>query len=234
MPGDPRGILTEVDEEFLDDPESYYDGEYASQSKYERQRGIRRRIVASILDFSVVRWSLDDVERLKIFDEPDEQGADDALSFHAALESLLGWIYLGCRESGPSFERLLSNAIEAAEEDYQQKHRGEIVDVDVSFDVTVSSFEENVEEIARALEAGDAVRARVLYRIPTLGDVDLDIGGIDVVRVFPTQPQRKAGQEKRVLSSILSEFLGLDAEIEFIGRADISAIEDELDDETPS
>jgi hypothetical protein len=220
MSNRPSGILTPTDHEFLRNAPDYYDGENARQSRYQRRTDIRRRIVTSLLDFQEINTYLDDEQRRKIFAEPEKNGAEDDLEFRAALQSLLQWMYLGCREEGSSFESLLTNAVSRAEEDYQRMHGGEIVDVDVEFNVEVSAKYEGVEELANRLEEGKPLLARNLYKVPMVGDVPVDPEKVDVVRIQPESAQIRPEREKAIVDAILQEHLGIDAEIEVVGIVD--------------
>jgi len=220
MSNRPSGILTSTDREFLRAAPDYYEGENARQSRYQRRRDIRRRIVTSLLDFQEINTYLDDEQRRKIFAEPDKSGAEDDREFRAALGSLLQWVYLGCREEGVSFEGLLSSAVSRAEEDYQRMHGGEIVDVSVDFDVEVSAKYKGVEELARALEEGEPVFARNLYKVPMVREIPVDPEKVDVVRIQPESAQIRPEREKAIVDTILQEYLGIDAEIEVVGIVD--------------
>lgn len=233
MSNRPSGILTPTDREFLQQTPDYYEGETARQSRYQRRRDIRRRIVTSLLDFQDINTYLDDEQRRKIFAEPGENGADDDLEFRAALGSLLQWIYLGCREEGQSFEGLLSSAVTRAEEDYQRMHGGEIVDVSVDFDVEVSAKYEGVEELGRALEEGEPVFARNIYKIPMVREVPVDPEKVDTVRIQPESAQRRQEREKAIVENILREYLDIEADVEVVGVAELPEVEG-VDDEEPS
>lgn len=221
MPNRPSGVLTSTDREFLRESGDYYEGENARQSRYQRRRDIRGRIIASLLDFRDIRTYLDDEQRRKIFSAPEENGAEENYSFQGAIESLLGWIYLGCREGGIDFERLLEIAVAHAEEDYQRLYGGEVVDVDVDLNVEVTAAYEGIEELGRALEAGDRIRARNIYKLPMMGDVPVDPEKVDVVRILPERAQIRPEREKAIVDSILREYLGIEAEIEIVGVAEI-------------
>ena len=231
MPSDPSGVLTPKDREFLRSDGDFYTGEYANQSKYERQRAIRARIVRSLLDFQDIRTYLNGRQRAKIFDDPAANGAEDELEFRAALESLIAWVYLGCRESGMNFESLLSSGVTRAEEDYQQRHGGDVVDVKVDFDVEVSARYEGVEELGRALENGEPVFARNLYKVPMVREIPVNPEKVDVVRIHPESAQRRPEREKSVVESILREYLGIEADVEVVGVAELpDSVADDLED----
>jgi hypothetical protein len=225
MSNRPSGILTPTDREFMRAEDDYYEGKNARQSRYQRRRDIRRRVVTSLLDFQDINTYLTHEQRQKIFADPEESGAEGDIDFQAGLQSLLQWIYLGCREEGMSFEDLLGTAVARGEEDYQRLHGGEIVDVSVDFDVEVAAKYEGVEELARALEDGETLLARNIYKIPMVGDIPVDPGKVDTVRIHPEAAQIRPEKEKAIVRSILKEHLGIEAEIEVVGIVDT----DELD-----
>lgn len=232
MSNRPSGILTPTDHEFLRDAPNYYDGENARQSRYQRRTDIRRRIVTSLLDFQEINTYLDDEQRRKIFADPGENGADDDTEFRAALGSLLQWIYLGCREEGSSFDTLLSSAVSRAEEDYQRMHGGDIVDVTVDLNVEVSAKYEGVEELGRALEEGESLLARNLYKVPMIGEVPVDPEKVETVRIVPESAQLRQERETAIVESILQEYLDIDADVEVVGVAELPG--DIAPDEEPS
>jgi hypothetical protein len=221
------GILTPTDREFLQSEGPYYDGENARQSRYDRRRGIRRRIVGSILDFQEIAAGLEDEQRRKIFANPEENGAENSVAFNAALESMFRWIYLGCREEGPDFEALIRQAIIRGEEDYHRIRGGNIVDVEVDLDINVSKQHSGVAELGQALEEGEPVLARSIYKLPMIEEVPVDPEKVDVVRILPEGSQKRPDREKKMIKTILKEHLGIDAEIEISGLAEMD-LSDEL------
>lgn len=242
MSNRPSGVLTPTDREFLHADGDYYEGETARQSRYERRRDIRRRIVGSLLDFQDIDTYLDDEQRRKIFAAPEENGAESDIEFRAALTSLLQFVYLGCREEGTSFKNMLKPAVRRAEEDYQRMHGGEIVDVDVEFDVEVTQRYQGVEAFAHRLEKGEHILAENIYRIPTIPDfkLEVDTEEIDTVRVVPSRGQHYPENEREIVATILRERLGVDADVEMVGYVDVDLEElaeaaDDLDeDELPA
>jgi len=237
----PTGILTETDREFLREVPDYYEGETARQSRYQRRRHIRDRIMRALLDFPEIDLYLEDEQRRKLFADPEASGAEDDTEFRAALTSLLQFVYLGWREEGASFESVLKPAVRRAEEDYQRMHGGEIVDVDVEFNVEVTQRYQGVEAFAHRLEEGERILAENIYRIPTLPDfkLEVDTEEIDTVRVVPSRGQRYPENEREIVATILRERLGVDADVEMVGYVDVDLDElaeaDDLDeDELPT
>lgn len=216
MPSDPSGVLTPQDREFLRSDGDFYTGEYASQSKYQRQRAIRARIVRSLLDFQTIYSNLDDAQRVRIFDDPEVNGADDVAEFQTGVESLLGWIYLGCREGDLSFQSLLTDGVTRAEEDYQQRHGGTLVDVNVEFDVEVTPHSKGVEEFGQALEEGTVLPARDIYKVPMVNKVPVDPEKVDSVRIMPVRPGQQE-REKQHVEFILRNYLDIEADVEIVG-----------------
>lgn len=235
MSNRPSGILTPTDSEFLHNVPDHYEGDNARQSRYQRRRDIRRRIVTSLLDFQEIKTYLDDDQRRKIFADPGANGADDDLEFWAGLGSLLQWIYLGCREEGKSFEQMVTNAAIVAEEEYQRMHGGDIVSVEADFDVEVSAKYEGVEALAKALEEGDSLFARNIYKVPMSGNIPVDPEKVDIVRIQPEKAQIRPEREMAIVDAILQEYLGIDAEIEVVGiieKDDLAGLD--ADEEEPT
>lgn len=218
MSNRPSGILTPTDPEFLHNVPNYYEGDNARQSRYQRRRDIRRRIVTSLLDFHQINTQLADEERRKIFADPGDNGAKGDIEFNSALQSLLQWIYLGVREEELNFERLITDAVIRAEEKYQQMYNDDIVEVSVDFDVETSAKYDGVEKLARALEEGDPVFAHRLYMMPKIDTVPVDSEKVDVVRIQPANGTVRPEREKAIIDVILQEHLGIDADIEVIGN----------------
>jgi len=207
----PRRILTPTDREFLRTVPTYYDGENARQSRYQRRRDIRERIVGSILDFEEIWSYLSETERRKIFTEPEAHGAETADEFHTALESLLQWIYLGCHETGLSFETLLRTAIRNGEEEYHRLQGRDVTSVLIEFDVEVI---QDSEELATRLKEGKLIHAETIYGIPSLENVDIETDGVETVSVLPSGTHYE--QERATIATILREFLGIEPEIEIV------------------
>jgi hypothetical protein len=214
MPNRASGVLTPADSEFLRTEGDYYTGEYARQSRYDRERAIRSRIVESLLDFPEIRTHLDDDQRRKIFTNPEENGADEETEFDAALVTLIGWLYLGCREAGRDFDAILKTGIGRAEE---ERHDGP-VDSTVTFEIEATPRHVSAESLAHDLEAGNQVYARNIYDIPKLEDVPIDSEAVDIVRFAPEDFTRSES-EKEVVETILRTHLGIEADVEIAGFA---------------
>jgi len=221
MSNRPSGVLTETDREFLQSDGDYYEGDTARQSAYQRRRDIRGRITQSLLDFQDIRTYLDGKLRQQIFEEPTKNGAETDIEFGAAIESLLYWLYLGCRENGPDFSRVLETSVRRAEEDYRRKQGGDIVDVEVDFDIEVTERYEGIEELSQRLMDGESVLADAIYRIPTLPQFPIDVEQVDVVRIQPSSAQMHMSSEKEIVETILREHLGVEAEVEVVGVAEM-------------
>lgn len=207
----PRRILTPTDREFLRAVPSYYEGENARQSRYQRRRDIRERIVGSILDFEEICSSLSETERQKIFTEPETHGANTADEFRTALESLLQWIYLGCKETEFSFEALLRTAVRNGEEEFHRLQGRQLTSVIIDFDVEVI---QHPEELASRLKRGEPIHAETIYGIPSLETVDIDTEGVDTVTVLPSGTHYE--QERATIATIFREFLGIEPDIEIV------------------
>ncbi|EMA39828.1 hypothetical protein [Halobiforma nitratireducens] len=124
MTGRKNAMLTTEDRRWLTG-EKRYDGEHATQQRYQRRRDIRERVYNSLLDFSVLFEHLEDDEREKLFGTPGtEQTAvtdDDRLSDGVcdALAFLLYSTGIDAAMAGddgatPLAERLLVDAFHRA------------------------------------------------------------------------------------------------------------------------
>ena len=233
MSNRPSGILTPTDYEFLHNVPNYYEGDNARQSRYQRRQNIRRRIVTSLLDFQEIKNYLSDEQRRKIFADPGANGAADDHELWAGLESLLQWVYLGCREEGKSFDKLVTDAASTAEEEY---HRidGRLVSAEADFDVEVTENHGRVKSLSKALEEGDPLPARRIYKVPMGGNLSVDPEKVDIVRIRPEvslRPEREAA----IVDTILQEYLGIDAEIKVVGIISTDDFQDpEADKEEPT
>lgn len=221
MPSNPSGILSPTDPEFLREVPNYYDGETPRQARYQRRKDVRHRITKAVLDFQDITPYLDPDQRQKIFAEPENNGAEDDVEFGAALEMLLKWVYLGCRETDRDFESLLQSAVGRGEEDYRRRTGDEIVDVVVDFDVDVTQRYEGVDAFARSLEDGEPLLARNFYKLPTVGEIPVDPEKVEVVKFIPEDGQKRPNREKEMVRTILNQYLGIEADIEVVGVADI-------------
>lgn len=207
-----RGILTETDREFLQSDGDYYEGKNARQKRYQRRRDIRGRITQSLLDFQFIQTYLDDGLREQIFAEPTKNGAESDIEFGAAIESLIYWLYLGYREGGTDFSRVIESWVKQAEEDYHRKRGGDIVNVEVGFEVEVTERYQGVEKLSQALMNGDPVRAEWIYQIPQFSRFPIDADEVDVVRIFTSTAHHHS--ELIIVETILREHLGVEAEVE--------------------
>jgi hypothetical protein len=214
------GILTSTDREFLSSDETYYTGKNDRQQRYERKKGIRGRIISSILDFSEIRPLLEDDQRERIFTEPEKNGAESQEEFQLAIESLLQWLYLGCREAEIDFDQILRNAVVRGEEDYNRIHGNGIAEVEVNFDVEVTNRYSGVEELARALENGETIPARYIYKIPMVPDVPVDPEKVETVYVGIMDIGDSRDSQVVMMETILKEHLDLDVDVEIQGRAE--------------
>lgn len=225
MSDKPTGILTSTDREFLSSDEPYYTGKNDRQQRYERRKGIRGRIVSSILDFSEIRLLLEDDQRERIFTEPEKNGAESQGEFRQAIESLLQWLYLGCREAELDFDQILRRAVVRGEEDYNRIHGNGIAEINVEFDVEVTNRYSGVEELARAIENGETIPARYIYKIPMIPDVPVDPEKVETVYVGILDIEGNRDSQIIMMETILNEHLDLDVNVEIPGRAEIDTEE---------
>lgn len=83
----PRGMLTQKDRDYL------RDGELpdSRQARYERKKGTRKRIRATVLDFPFL-WNMNQNERRKLFRETYETSRAKR-EFYDALQSMISFVY---------------------------------------------------------------------------------------------------------------------------------------------
>lgn len=203
----PRGILTPADRALL-----LGFKEYNHKQQYSnRRKDIRKRTANALLDFSLLRHSLQSKDRKRIFQNPaDEAGIDEA-QLQESIQSMLYWTYLGLKEQQYDFEGLLTQAIEEAEEDYAQKYLGRAVEIVVNFNVEVTRSHD-VEVLISQIESGGPVPATRLYDLLQIpGGVPIDVEDLDTLRVWFKSAYPKG--ERAVLETLFSEYLGADVEI---------------------
>ena len=121
----PRGMLSPADREFLrGETEMTHD-----QSRRNAEARIRTRVLNTIKDFTLLLHTLKAKDRDRIFDAVDES------AFVDGLVSMISFTYLGMKESGMSFESVLTPAVSRAEEVHAANALGSTADVSVTFNV---------------------------------------------------------------------------------------------------
>lgn len=212
----PNGMLTETDREFLQSEGDYYEGKSARQARYQQRRGIRARITQSLLDFQYLPKSPESRLRQQIFSNPEKSGAKDRDEFDLALRSLLYWLYRGCQESGFDFSGMLESSVRQAAEEHILEESGEIVDVEVDFNIKATRRYTDLEELSQRLMNGEPVLTSEIYHIPTIGKFPIDVEEVDIVRI-ETSSHLHVDSEKAIVETILEKHLGIEAEIEVVG-----------------
>lgn len=158
-----RGLLTEADREFLlGEVEMEHE-----QSTRNAAARIRRRIENGILDFDLAVHYLDERDRRQVFERATEDQA-----FLDGLVAMVSFAYIGLKEQGVDFERVLEPAVRGAETAYAVEQLSANVDVDVAFEVEtdVNSTLEGIEE---RIEAGTPVTPRELFSLVMEREADL-------------------------------------------------------------
>lgn len=104
---------------------------------------IRRRITDGIVDFDLFLHHLERTDRRQIF----EQATTDE-AFVDGITAMLAFAYIGLKEQGIDFERVLVPAVRSAEEAYAVEQSATNVTVDVGFDVetTVNTTLEGIDD----------------------------------------------------------------------------------------
>lgn len=158
-----RGVLTTADREYLLGERELSH----AQSARNAEARIRRRIENGILDFDLLTHYLDEADRRQVF-----AGAADDEALIDALTAMLSFAYIGLKEQGVDFERVLEPAVRGAETAYAVDQLSANVDVTVTFEVgtEVNSSLDGVE--ARIAE-GTPVSPRELFSLVMEREADL-------------------------------------------------------------
>lgn len=204
----PRGILTPSDRDLLRG-----EIEYENRRQYSnRYKDIRQRIANGLLDFNILRYTLRDRDRKRIFHNPANEASTSSPLFYESIKSLLYWVYLGFKEWDYNFEGLLVEAVEEAEEDFARMYYRDNVEIDVRFDVDVRRSHD-IGDLITALENGDPVQANQVYNLLELPNgVPIDLSKLDTVRVWSRSPYPE--REQAVLEAVFSKYLDVDVDIE--------------------
>jgi hypothetical protein len=158
-----RGLLTAADREFLlDEVEMEHE-----QSKRNAAARIRRRIENGVLDFDLAVHYLDERDRRQVFERATEDEA-----FVDGVVAMLSFAYIGLKEQGVDFERVLQRAVSGAERAYAVEQFSANVDVDVTFDVDVD-VNSSLEGVEERIEAGTPVTPRALFSLVMERETDL-------------------------------------------------------------
>lgn len=217
MSSKPNGVLTKTDREFLSAEDEYYTGEHKRQSRYQRRRDIRQRIVHSILDFSFIASHLEESERRKIFEDPGKHGSGDEFDFDAGVGSFLAWLYRGYREQGRDLLDVTKYYLEEAEREYRVGATGNDGKAELSHEMDWTSIQDNAEELARKLEEGEPVLAESILKIPTLRNFEVNVDNIESVSVFHTNPKVEFSGIQTIIETILEEQLDIKVPVKVHG-----------------
>ncbi|WP_227357684.1 hypothetical protein [Haladaptatus salinisoli] len=126
-------MLTKKQREFIRG-EYEYEGEYASQKRYQQRKAIRERVRNSLYDFTELFEHLDENEREKIFSPPE----DEREPLNQALINLVAFLYKETHVTTtlPNFEYYLKSGVRRAT---YQLAGSDMYDVDVDFEVRRTS-----------------------------------------------------------------------------------------------
>src|SRR6056297_2836358 len=140
MSGDARdrGILSPADRAYLRGETTLA----SEQSERNTRARIRNRIDASIRDFELLIEHLSERDRELVFD------GEDGIETFDALVSAVAFLYECVDDTGLSFERVLSEAINLAE---AKRDRAAVVDIDVALQTLT------VEQLREKLRRGDTL-----------------------------------------------------------------------------
>lgn len=196
----PRGVLSPADRAYLLGTREMSH----EQSKRNAAARIRKRVRQAVLDFGLLVHALPEKDRTQVF-----AGVEDD-AFVDGLAAMLSFVYLGLREQGVPFERVLVPAVEKAEETYAATTLGTSVEADVTFDVA-RDVGPGVADVAASVERGDPVTPRELFSLVVRGGDDL--AGVESVLV-----QSTAGDDEGFLDR-LAGYLGAEVEQRPLNRA---------------
>jgi len=158
-----RGVLTTADREYLlGERELSHD-----QSKRNAEARIRRRIENGILDFDLLTHYLDEADRRQVF-----AGAADDQALIDALTAMLSFAYIGLKEQGVDFDRVLEPAVRGAETAYAVDQLSANVDVTVTFDVE-TEVNSTLDGVEARIEEGTPVSPRELFSLVMEREADL-------------------------------------------------------------
>ena len=155
----PRGVLSPADRAFLrGETEMTHD-----QSRRNAEARIRKRVVNAIRDFTLLVHALKPKDREGIFDTIDDP------TFVDGVLSMLSFTYLGLKESGMDFERVLVPAVRRAEEVHAADTLGSTAEVDVDFDVR-AEYGSSVADTADRIRSDTPVTPEELFAVAMADD----------------------------------------------------------------
>jgi len=158
-----RGILSPADRAFLlGETEMSHE-----QSRRNAAARIRNRIRLGIEDCNLLAHTLAASDRQGVFAAVDDPAFVDGVS------AMLYLTYLGLKEQGIDFERVLEPAVRRAEEVYAAETLGSAVDVGVTLDVQ-TDYGTSVDVAADKLRAGKPVAPAELFSVVMADDPSLD------------------------------------------------------------
>lgn len=154
----PRGILSEADRRYLNNPD-----EYSKQAGYERRQAIIQRIHEALHDFPLLVSELDGESRAKAFEDGDLETKDHTLN---VVPSAFTFLYLGITDTTePSdlakdaFEDIVGDGIKQAYLQRGDSVRKVTVDIEVETGPPLEEILEQDElgmiELMQLIEAGE-------------------------------------------------------------------------------
>ena len=168
-----RGILSPADRDYLlGDVEMSHE-----QSKRNAEARIRQRIFDGVVDFDLLVPFLEEKDRRQVFER-----AHSEEEFVDGLTAMLAFTYLGLKEQGIDFERVLVPAVRSAEEAYAVEQSATNVSVEISFDVE-TTVQSTLEGIESRVAAGEPVTPRELFSLVIEGGRDVAVHDRIVLRL---------------------------------------------------
>jgi hypothetical protein len=188
----PRGILSEADRQYLNNPD-----EYSKQAGYERRQAIIQRIHEALHDFPLLVSELDGDSRAQAFEDGNLENKDHTIN---VLSEAFAFLYLGITDTVEPTD-LAKDAVEGIAADGVRRaynRRGvSVADVEVNVEVTLgeplSELEERDElsypEAKQLLESGRLSGLPAEERLEILRD-SIQSERADKVGAFSTLSSR--------------------------------------------
>lgn len=191
---DERGFLTRTDREFLTG-EHEYTGDSAKQQRYQRREAIAERTRQALLDFRLLRNTLDAHERARVFELNSGWDHDKAVKYYRMLPHVIAFMYLAfegeadnvqeaAHEAPISFERILEMGVKYGERDRYARDIDTTL-IEVTFDVEKQDLLPLGPAVDRLIEEGpgaltEAEMFAILYRYgPDSGPDDVSLSDLD-------------------------------------------------------
>lgn len=140
----PRGILSQVDREYLCGLKEYAH----AQTEANRKQDIRERIINGLKDFGLLWYSLESDELSTIFNELGEESVD------LCIEAMVAFAYRGLNQDRPRLEeRIERGVLRGANLDKSGRRVGAAMTADVSINI---DYGPDVDNLYKQVQEGKA------------------------------------------------------------------------------